>query len=764
MIYLLECTSDQFTIGITEMRIMKITDKFMRSQLELTKPITNASSIESLRNLQDKLGKLMHFTKRRDVVAMDKSNDKHRAQLIIPRDELRGGLILYLHGGGYVCGSHEYAKGFASVLSAECGMKVITVDYRLAPEDPFPAALDDVYEIYCELLERGLEPEKTIIAGESAGGGLAYSLCLKLKDNGKPLPAGIIAISPWCDLTLSGDSYAKNKDSDPTLTKERLTFFADCYVGQYSKDEATKIKRLPTERRADIKKLRDPYVSPLFAELEGMPPSLIFAGEDELILSDAVDMRDKLFASGCDVTLITRANMWHAYLLYGLKSNAKDYDLINDFVKKCLPKDNERKLRWMHLDNSAKIYPAAATSRWNNIYRLSATLKEDVDREVLQSSLDVTVRRFPSIAVKLKRGVFWYYLQEIEHAPTVQDEKSYPLVRMPLDDIRNCAFRVLIYKKRIAVEFFHALTDGNGALVFLKTLVAEYLTQKYGVSIPNEHGVLNRLESPRDEELRDDFPKNKAPVGKSRQESNSYRIYGEKEDDGFCHVTTFMLSSGELLEQSRKLGVTVTALTAAIFIKASINLQREDVKKLKHMKKVKVLIPVNLRKIYNSKTLRNFALYVTPGVDPRLGEYTIEELAKIVHHRMALDITEKNMSARIYTNVKDEERLALKLTPLFLKNIVMRAIFLLVGEKKSTLSISNLGLIKLPAPMDEYVDRLDFVLSVQSNAPYNAGMLSYGDKLNLSIIRNIKEPRLERAIYEEFKALGIHVKVESNDR
>lgn len=743
---------------------MKISEGFMRSQLELTKPFTDGSKLETVRNMQDKLGKLMHFTRRHDVVVHNKSNGELKAQLIVPRDELRSGIILYLHGGGYVCGTSEYAKGFASVLSAECGMKVVSVDYRLAPESPFPAALDDAYGVYCEMLSHGIDAKSIILAGESAGGGLAYALCLKLRDEGKPLPAGIIAISPWCDLTLSGESYSENCEKDPSLTVERLEFFSDCYIGAYSKEEISKMNNISAKSKGDTDKKRNPYVSPMFADLTDMPPSLIFAGEDELLLSDAVSMKDKLFASGCDATLITRRNMWHAYVLYCLKSNAGDFDKINDFVKKCLPKGSERKLRWMHLDNAAKIYPAAATSTWNNIYRLSMSLTEDVDRNVLQSALDVTVRRFPSIAVKLKRGAFWYYLEEIKTAPKIQDEKSYPLVRMPLDDIRHCAFRVLIYHKRIAVEFFHALTDGNGGLVFLKTLVAEYLTQKYNLSIPNENGILSRLEQPKEEELKDDFPKNKALVGKSRNESDSYRILGELEEDGFCHVTTFMINTGELLSLAHSYGVTLTALIAAVFIKATINLQFEDVKKLRHMKKVKVLIPVDLRRIYNSKTLRNFALYTTPGVDPRFGEYTLHELAKIVHHRMALDITEKNMSARIYTNVRDEERMILKLTPLFLKNIVMKIIFMLVGEKKSTLSISNLGLVKLPEPMAKYVERIDFILSVQSNAPYNAGIISYGDTLNLNFIRNIKKPRLEAAIYEVLKEHGIHVKVESNDR
>ena len=743
---------------------MNITDKILRSQLELIKPLTDGAALDTVRGFQDKIGRLMHFTRRRDVVVLDKSDNYHKGFLIVPRDELRGGLILYLHGGGYVCGTKEYAKGFASVLSAECGMRVVSAEYRLAPEDPFPAALDDVYGIYCHILERGLDASKIILAGESAGGGLAYALCLKLRAEGKPMPAGIIAISPWCDLTLSGESYTENKEADPSITRERLEFFADCYIGAYTPEQIPDIKRISAKAKGDEQKKRNPYVSPIYADLSGMPPSLIFVGEDELLYSDAVSMRDKLFASGCDVQIVSRPGMWHAYVLYCLKSNADDFVKINNFVKKYLPKDNERKLKWMHLDNAAKIYPASATARWNNIYRLSATLTEEVDREILQSSLDVTVRRFPSIAVKLKRGVFWYYLQEISHAPTVQDEKSYPLVRMPLDDIRQCAFRVLIYKKRIAVEFFHALTDGNGGLVFLKTLVAEYLTQKYGLKIPNEDGVLSRLDPPDEAELRDDFPKNKALVGKPRGESDSYRIYGQTEEDGFCHVTTFMMRPRQLLDIAHSYGVTLTALMAAIFIKASIELQFEDIKKIKHMKKVKVLIPVDLRRIYGSRTLRNFALYTTPGVDPRLGEYTLEEIARIVHHRMALDITEKNMSARIYTNVHDEERTVLKLTPLFLKNIVMKIIFMLVGEKKSILSLSNLGLIKLPDPMNEYVERFDFVLSVQSTAPYNASLVSYKDSLNLSIIRNIKEPRLEKKLYEVMRDIGIHVKVESNSR
>lgn len=744
---------------------MKFSDKFIRRQLELTKSFADGASLDTARGVQDKLGKILQFANRRDTVIKNCDFGEVPGAIVIPRDEVRSGIIFYIHGGGYVAGGLDYAKGFASVLSAECGMRTACVEYRLAPENPYPAAIEDVYSAYLSLLSSGYTADSIIFAGESAGGALAYALALKIREQGTPMPAGIIAISPWCDLTLSGDSYEKNKSVDPSLTKERLEYYADCYVGALSdtKPLHKKAKRKNTETKKNPLK-ETPYVSPAFADLTGMPPTLIFAGGDEILLSDAERMHEKFLECNVPSKLVVRPKMWHAYHLYCLKSSKGDFELINGFIKRVLPAHTERKLRWMSLDNAAKIYPAARTSNWTNVFRLSATLKDDVDREVLQSALDVTVRRFPSIAVRLRRGTFWYYLEEIPHAPTVKDEKPYPIARMPFDDIRSCAFRVIVYKKRIAVEFFHALTDGNGGMVFLKTLVAEYLTEKYGINVPNELGVLDRLETPLEEELEDCFPKHSGKIAASRKEADSYRIWGEAEKDGFCNNTTFIIDSPALTDLAHSYGVTVTALLGAAFIKAGINLQNEETVSLKRRKPVKVLIPCDLRRLYGAKTLRNFVLYSTPGVDPRLGEYTFREISEIVYKQMTLDITEKNMSARIKTNVKDEENMILKLTPLFLKNIVMKAVFKMCGEKKSMLTVSNLGVIRIPDKMAEFVERFDFVLSVQSSAPYNAGTLSYGGKTYINIIRNIKESRLEKELYNVLKKEGIDVKVESNQR
>ena len=746
---------------------MSFTDKFIRRQLEITRPIVDASGLGLSRGAQDKIGKLMSFKNRADVVFQDAVREGIKTSLVIPRDEIRTGLILYIHGGGYTAGGIEYAKGFASTLSSKLGMRVLTFEYRLAPENPYPAALDDTVAAYKACLDLGYSSEYIVLAGESAGGGLCYALALKIKELSLPRPAGILAISPWCDLTLSGASYKENQSKDPSLSYERLRFFADSYIGSLeAAKKKGKLKMKSIAKEDFLEEKRNPFVSPIFASLSDLPPSLIFAGGDEMLLSDANIMHERLTEAGSDSKLVIKEKMWHAYLLYGLKSQKDDYITINVFLKKIMPAGSKRKLHWTALDNAAKIFPAAATSHWTNVFRHSATLYENVDREVLQSALDVTVRRFPSIAVRLRRGTFWYYLEEIAHAPSIMDELPYPISRMRFKDIRNCAFRVLIYKKRIAVEFFHALTDGNGGLVFLKTLLAEYLAQKYGIEIPNENGVLDRLEAPNAEELVDNFPKIAGKFPKSRRDTNAYRIYGTKEPDSFLNNTTFIMDADALLSRAKEEKVTVTALLAAALMKAAIRLQASEIVHERNFKPVKILLPCDLRRMYPGceKTLRNFVLYATPGVDPRLGEYSFSELVSLVYHQMLIELNDKNISAMVKTNVKDEENIVLRLVPLFIKNAVMKLVFELTGERKSTLSLSNLGVVKIPEIMENYIERFDFTLGVQSHAPYNTGLVSYKGKAYLNFIRNINEPRLEFELYRVLREEGIKVKVESNKR
>ena len=582
--------------------IMKHLKKILLSQLALLKPFITGCSLATVRKWQETTGKLMANTHKSNVEYKEFTIGECPASMITPKDELSSGVILYLHGGGYTAGNLQYAKGFGTILSATCGIKVLCIAYRLAPEHPFPAALDDSLEAYGYLLSSGYAPSEIMLCGESAGGGLCYSLCRKLREKGRTPPAGILAISPWTDLTLSGESFNTNEKADPSLTKERLAYFADCYCYGANKIGKNLYPNTNPNPEEDIAFKRNDKISPLFSELHGMPPSLIFVGGDEILLDDSQKMHEKLIDAGAESTLITREKLWHAYLLYGLKDYVdEDFATIRKFIKKQIP--HQKKLRWMSLDNAAKIFPAARRRNWSNVFRLSATLTEKIDPVALQTALDVTVRRFPSIAVRLKTGFFWYYLEEIPHAPQIIDEKPYPLSRMMFDDIRKCAFRVIHYENRIAVEFFHALTDGNGGLIFLKTLVSEYLYQKYGIKVPIGNGVFDRLEEPSKDEMEDSFFKYAGKKAASRKDTTAFKLTGTREEDGFRTNTTFIMNATELSAKAKALGVTVTAYLTAAMILATLDLQKTSKNKRKKKRPVKVLIPVNLRKIFPSRRI-----------------------------------------------------------------------------------------------------------------------------------------------------------------
>ena len=735
---------------------------FIRSQIGIIRPIAKKCSLGVVRHWQDKIGSLM-ASPYKDLVNVERIKIGNiNCAMIEPKEELSTGIVLYLHGGGYVAGNLGYANGFGSMLSAKCGIKVLAVEYRLAPEHVFPVALDDAMDAYGYLLSNGYDPSKIVLCGDSAGGGMCYSLCQKLRDKGRTLPAGIIAISPWTDLTSSSDSYTINKKKDPSMTVDILKNFADYYVYGSVGEKGKVLPRTNPDKESDLRIKSDPRISPLFDSQEKMPESLIFVGGDEIMHDDAALLHEKLLLAGVKSELVVAPDLWHGYILYDLPERSCDFVKISKFIKRIIP--IHKKLAWMTLDNAAKIFPAARRRTWVNIFRVSATLEEEIDRAVLKNALDVSVRRFPSIAVCIKEGFFWYYLEEISSLPEILDEKPYPLACMTMRDLRKCAFRVLVYENRLAVEFFHSLTDGNGGLIFVKTLVSEYIYQKYGIKVPAGDGIFDRLEEPTPEETEDSFLKYAGDHAASRKDTNAYIISGKRDEDGYRTNTTFVIDSDKVVLEAKARKVTVSAYMSAVLIEAARRVQENRVKNPKKYKPIKICLPVNLRKIFPSKTMRNFILYATPGIDPRLGSYTFDEICNIVSAQMKLQITEKNMAAMIKTNVDSEKSKVLRVVPLFIKNIVMKLIFDAVGEKKTCFSFSNLGVVNAPDEFNEHVKRMDFVIGCQAAAPYNVSSLTYKGKMYLNVIRNMREPELEREIYEVLREQGIAHTVESNTR
>ena len=420
--------------------------------------------------------------------------------------------------------------------------------------------------------------------------------------------------------------------------------------------------------------------------------------------------------------------------------------------------------KWYRLDNAALIFPAIMHKDWNNVFRVSVTLKEDIDPEILNRAIVDLKPRFPTYFVQLKTGFFWYYLEHTPHTPTVLQDFAYPLTRMSRKELQTCCVRFLYYQNRIAAEIFHSVTDGTGGLVLLKNLTARYLFLKYGAEIPAEDGILRVEEAPKAEEQRDCFLLCDARRPLSRAEDTAWHLTGTPEKDAFRHIVTGILPTEILLEKAHEQKVTVTAYLAAVMAEAVQALQAQKGQSQGKLRPVKITLPVNLRKTFGMDTLRNFTLAVNIGFDPRLGDYTHEQICSLMHHQLAYETMPQRMAGRVAKNVGLQKNLLIRLIPLPLKRLCMRAVYALSGENKGCLNISNMGVVRLPKEMVPWVERFEFIIGVQLSYPNNCSVVTWQDKTYVSMIRGIQESELERLFFSRLVELGIPVEIESNRR
>ena len=419
-----------------------------------------------------------------------------------------------------------------------------------------------------------------------------------------------------------------------------------------------------------------------------------------------------------------------------------------------------KRTKWFRLDNAALIFPAAMRKGWNNAFRVSVTFSDTIDLACLSLAVQDIRERFPTFFVRLRTGLFWYYLEEVTGDIPIREEYAYPLTPMSRKDLRRSCIRILYHGSRIAVEIFHAVTDGTGGMLFLKNLAAAYLRRKECCEIPCRNGILDPAGRPDPEEIRDLFPVYSGPKAMGRGEENAYRLRGEREEDGFRHLITGILPTDSILREAHARGVSVTSFLCAVMAESVAKLQK---KRERNQRPVKITVPVNLRKIFPGATLRNFALTVNVGYDPGLGEYTLDEIMRQVSCQLAGETIPQKMAARIAANVNPQKVHLICALPLFVKNPVMRAIYLF-SERKGCLNISNLGNVELPEEMGKRIRRIQFIIGVQASYPNNCSVLSWNGRTYINMIRSTKDSELERLFFSRLVELGLPVEIESNER
>ena len=422
----------------------------------------------------------------------------------------------------------------------------------------------------------------------------------------------------------------------------------------------------------------------------------------------------------------------------------KEKEYINDF--------------WLRLDNAAKIYPAIKDKELTSVFRVGVELKERIKAKQFFEAIHAIEERFPYYKVKLKAGVFWYYL-EPRHLPiTVEPDHIIPCRAFAKDELM---FRVLAKENKISVEFSHILTDATGAFEFLKTLLLAYL-EKCCLQLPQELFFLRPGETPSHEEYEDAYNRyfrkiESRPVKTPKAFHLPFRLKNLPRFD----VLTAIVSTDDIKKKAKEYEVSLTEYLAAVYLYSLQNIhdRLSPFKKRTSHKIIRIEVPVNLRKLFPTYTMRNFSLYVMPGIDLRLGHYSFEEIIKTVHHQMQLETDKKLISKMISRNVSGEKNPFIRAVPLFIKSFILSKLYSLATAQYSGV-VTNLGNINLTPGINKWIDKFIFIPPPPNkNLKVNCAVAGFDNKLVISFGNITVSKEVERQFLTFLIAQGIPVKI-----
>lgn len=415
-------------------------------------------------------------------------------------------------------------------------------------------------------------------------------------------------------------------------------------------------------------------------------------------------------------------------------------------------------IRWDKLDNTAHLFPVIAGEGLSNVYRVSVILKEEVDRELLQRALDMVLPKFFVFNCRLRKGLFWYYFEENgKRAPRVIEECSYPCQYIVDTRNRNYLFRVTYYHERINLEAFHALTDGNGALNFLKELTYQYLRLAHREL---SERFLDQLSSSTSLNTEDSFLQNfkKSHFANSYKSERAYLLKGAQFPKSKMGIMHGRMPLDAVKSVAKQYGATINEFLVAVFIWA---IYREYLKGMPSKAPVTVSVPVNLRPYYQSVTTKNFFVMVTATFHPKGEDQPFEDILDEVMSSLREQITKEHLEEVFSHNVTGERAIILRTIPLVFKNIGLRSIYNMTA-RANTATVTNLGNITVEQGYEDYIENFSVLLSRSKGQCTKMSLCTYRGVLTATITSTIKDTRLQRAFYRSLAERKIPVELETN--
>lgn len=412
--------------------------------------------------------------------------------------------------------------------------------------------------------------------------------------------------------------------------------------------------------------------------------------------------------------------------------------------------------KWYQLDNAAKIVPSTAGGSDTRVFRITCELKEDVDPDLLQGAVTAAARDFPHFSSILKKGLFWYYLDQSNMEAEVTEDNKPALDTIYRDGRRDLLYRVSYYRRRINLEMFHVLTDGTGAFEFLKAILAEYLRMKHNI----EELEIETSRASGGDRQNDAFGKyyQKATQKPEEQKSapkRAYHLRGEKDENLQNHLLEGTVSVPKFLQAARSRSCTVAELSTALFISAILQEMSVRDQRLP----IVLSVPVNLRNYFPSDTARNFFGVINVSFDPAQYDGTIESIIGAVRDSFNRQLRQDQVELTMNSYAALEHNIAVKVVPLTIKNLVISAINAKM-QKGITGTLSNVGKIAVPSEMEPYIYKFSCFMAAPE---VQVCLCSYKDLLVFGVASAFIEHPVMRNFFREMVDMGIDVELESND-
>jgi NRPS condensation-like uncharacterized protein len=421
-----------------------------------------------------------------------------------------------------------------------------------------------------------------------------------------------------------------------------------------------------------------------------------------------------------------------------------------------------QEIGWLKLDNAAKLFPAIMTGELTAVFRITASLKKPVRFSIIREAAEITSKRFPYFSVSLGSGLFWHYLEFNNKLPRIQTEDKTPCTAFAAHRRNEPLYRILVRQNRISVEFFHILTDGGGALEYLKSLLLTYF-RLAGNEFTSTEGIMSPETAITEEEMEDGykrfFRKETPPPGKL---TKAWHLPYNLNEKPRLKVIRSEIDLCRILEVARNNNVTLTEYIVSVYLFTLQKIYLEEKAKVKKLKRgvLRIEVPVNMRKKLPSKTMRNFSLFVLPEIDLRLGEYSFEEILKIVNYQIQTGADLKQIGRFLSQNVGHEHSFLVRILPLFIKSMAISAVYRRLGTNQCSGIISNLGSIKLPDEISELIESFELVPTPpNTHVKISSAMVSFRDKLHLIFSNVSNSTNFEMHFFKFLTEKGIPVKI-----